>query len=432
MRLKNFTFLFTFIFLASTTSAMSAGFRLVEQDNAGQGRAHAMVASVADAAAVYYNPAAMFEVGKYASKVGVQFVDPKVEYDGQGTSMETSNETFAVPHLYVVHQYEGKGLAVGFGVFTNFGLGTTWSNDSPFRYVATDTELRTNTLNLNVAKKFGDKFSFAAGVDYMSSDVRFDSMFPFKFFVPGSADGYTVLKGTGDGWGYNLAMLFKPTDQIKIGVSYRSEIKTELTGDMEVLNFPSALQPLLALKGITGDDYKTSHSANINYPEILVVGISFQPNNKLTLECDIDYTGWSSYDELKIETSDSVVTPSGATLVPASTVSKKDWNDVTAFRFGASYKATEKLALRTGYYFDPTPIPEGTLDPRLPGNDRNMVALGAGYKAMDNFTIDVAYSYIWTDTRSVNNSVGAGVMSSVNGDYKTTTHIFGVSVGYAM
>ncbi len=432
MRLKNFTFFFAFIFLVSSTTAMAAGFRLLEQDNAGQGRAHAMVASVNDAAAVYYNPAAMLEVGKYAAKVGVQFVAPTVQYEGQGTSMETSNETFTIPHLYVVHQYEDKGLAVGFGVFTNFGLGTTWSNDGPFRYIATDTELKTKTLNLNVAKKFGDKFSFAVGVDYMSSDVRYDSMFPFGFFIPGSADGYTVLKGTGDGWGYNLALLFKPTKQIKIGMSYRSEIKTELTGDMEVLNFPSGLQPLLALKGMRGDDYKTSQSVNIDYPEIFVVGISFQPNDRLTLEFDIDYTGWSSYNEINIKASDSVVTPTGATIVPAQTVRKTNWNNVTAYRFGVSYKATEQLALNTGYYFDPTPIPEDTLDPRLPGNDRNLFAPGAGYKATDNFTIDVAYSYIWTATRSVDNNVGANVLSSVDGDYKNTTHIFGVSVGYAM
>lgn len=412
--------------------AGAAGFRLLETDNAGQGMAHAVAASVTDASSVYYNPAAMVEAGEYASKAGFQFVDPKAEYDGQGTSLETANTTFAVPSVYFVKGFGDKGLALGLGAFVNFGLGTTWSNNGPFRYVATDTQLRTTTYNANIAKKFGDIFSIAAGVDYMTTDVRYDAMYPFAAFEAGSHDGYQIMEGSGAGWGYNAAVLVKPTESLKLAVTYRSNIKTTVSGDISLLNFPGTLRPLLMANGISGDDYKSSAEVDIDYPAILVFGVAFKPVEKLTLEADVNYTGWSSYDQLEFKFDKPLSTPGGVAILPSKSTQKKDYENTVAYHVGGAYAYNDNLTLRAGYYFDPTPVPDKTFDPRLPDADRNLVALGFGYKASDNFTLDVAYSYLWTGSRSVNNDVGAEVMSSIDGDYKTTTHILGLSVGYQL
>jgi len=412
--------------------AGAAGFRLLETDNAGQGMAHAVAASVGDAAAVYYNPAAMVDLGEYASKAGMQFVDPMSEYTGQGKSMTTANTTFAVPNVYIVKGYSESGLAVGLGAFVDFGLGSTWSNDGPFRYVATDTQLRTTTYNLNVAKKLGDMFSIAAGVDYMTTNVRYDAMYPFGFFEPGAADGYRIMEGTGSGWGFNAAVSVKPTESLKLALTYRSNIKTTVTGDISLLNFPGTLLPILRANGVSGNDYKSSADVDINYPAILVFGIAYKPIEKLTLEADVDYTGWSSYDKLEFKFKKPLSIPGVASILPATSTQTKDYNNTVAFHFGGAYAYNDNLTLRAGYYFDPTPVPDKTFDPRLPGADRNLAAIGFGYKASDNFTVDVAYSYLWAATRSINNDVGADVMSSVDGDYKTTNHIFGISVGYQL
>lgn len=420
----------TLVLIFAPAVASASGFRLMEQDNAGQGMAHAVAASVADAAAVYYNPAAMVEAGEYAAKTGMQFVDPKAEYDGQGTSVETANTTFAIPNLYVVKNYKDHGVAVGLGAFVNFGLGTTWPNDGPFRYVATDTQLRTTTYNLNVAKKFGDSFSAAVGVDYMTSDVRYDAMYPFGFFEPGSHDGYQIMEGSGSGWGYNAAVLFKPAESVKLALTYRSKIKTSISGDIQLLNFPGTLLPLLRAQGISGDDYKSSADVDIEYPDILVFGVAWQASERLLVEADVNYTGWSSYDELSFKFKKPLSTPTGVAILPAKSTTKKNYENTIAYHLGGAYSYNDRLTLRAGYYFDPTPVPDDTFDPRLPDADRNLAAIGFGYKAADNFTVDAAYSYLWTGTRSVDNDIGASTMSTIDGDYKTTTHIFGLSVGY--
>jgi len=425
------TVLLAFAVTLAPSLANAAGFRLVETDNAGQGQAHAIVASVSDAASVYYNPAAMVDIGGYSAKAGMQIVDPKATYSGQGTSLDTSNTSFAIPHLYVVKNFQEAGMAVGFGLFVNFGTGTTWPIDGPFRYVATDTQLRTHTFNLNVAKKFGDSLSVAAGIDYMTTNVRYDAMYPFGFFQTGAADGFQILEGDGTGFGFNAAVLFKPTDKLRIGASYRSSIKTTISGDMKIQNFPSSLQPLLALAGISGDDYTSSAELDLEYPAIIVLGIAYQATERLLVEVDFDYTGWSSYDELNFKFDRPLAIPgAGVSILPATSNQEKNWDNVIAYRVGAAYKYNDQLTLRGGFYLDPTPIPDDTFEPRLPGHDRKLVSLGFGYKAGDNFSIDAAYAYLWTGSRSVDNNIGATTFSSIDGDYETTIHIFGVSVGY--
>jgi len=417
--------------ILSPAPARAAGFRLVEQDNAGQGQAHAITASVNDAAAVYYNPAAMVDAASYAAKAGFQFVDPKNQYSGPLRSFETANETFAVPHLYVMKNFGESGWAVGLGAFANFGTGTNWSMYDTFNYEATNTKLTSSTINLNAAKRISDTISVAVGVDYLKADVIYDSMYPFGPALSASLpDGYLNVKGDGGAFGFNVAALVKPSANLRIGVSYRSRVTVKLSGDAVIQNFPGVLRPLLAANGEAGDDWASGVEADLALPDMLQVGLAYQATERLVVEFDADYTGWSSLDKLEFKFSKPLAIPSsGAALLPATRVKTFDWKNVVALRLGAAYQYSEALTLRCGAYHDPSPVPEETFTPRLPDADRRLASLGFSYRAADNFTIDAAYSYLWTDTRSVDNTVGAPFVT-VDGDYKSTTNIFGASVGY--
>ncbi len=425
------------LFLFAAVPSHAAGFRINEQDNAAQGMGAAVTASVNDASAVYYNPAAMTELGAYAAKAGVLVVDPKNEYTGSGAnagaSITTANVSYAVPHAYVVKNFEEKGLAVGLGVFSNFGLGTTWSNDGPFRYYATDSQLSTATLNLNVAKKVGDTLSLAVGVDVMNAQGKLDSMYPFAAFEPGAADGYLNLRGSGTGFGFNAAALLRPTENLRVGLTYRSRIKLALTGDLELQNLPGTLAPLLGAGAKAGDDYKTGTSLDITTPDIITLGVAFNVTEELMIEGTLDYTLWSSYDSLTVKNDTPLIIPtSGTAVVPAESSEPKNWNDVLGVRVGGAYALNPATTLRVGYFYDPTPVPDETFDPRMPDSTRHFVNLGVGYKAADNFTVDFSYSYILAQKRTVDNDVGAKTGSSVDGDYQSTGHVYGLSFGYRM
>ena len=411
--------LFTFV-----QSASAAGFRLLETDNVGQGQAHAMVAGVTDSAAVYYNPAAMAELEKYGAKAGFEIIDPKTKVTQSSANSETANESYAVPHIYSVKKLQDSGIAIGFGVFSNFGAGTQYSIYSPLRYEATVTQLRTTTANVSGAMSL-DLVSIGLGLNYMTSKVIYNSMYPF---TGAGADGYALMEGSGSSFGINAGLLFKATDAIKIGLAYRSPMSAKLKGTMHIENFPSPLLPILTGHGITGDDYSSDAETTVNFPGIATAGVNINITEAFSMEVDADMTQWSSFDKLEF-TFASPLSHDGTTLLPSTSKKDQKWKDTVSIRAGVAFKYDSQLTLRAGYYIDPSPVPDDTFTPRIPDADRNVITVGFSYAAEDKYVVDASFAYVNMGTRTVSNSVGAPA-TDVSGDYNTTANVFGVSFGY--
>ena len=76
------------------------------------------------------------------------------------------------------------------------------------------------------------------------------------------------------------------------------------------------------------------------------------------------------------------------------------WKDATQIRVGVEYMATNNLALRGGYYYDPSPAPNKTMNVLVPSYDFNAISFGLGYK-LNGLTIDVAVEYLIGKDRDV-------------------------------
>jgi len=149
----------------------------------------------------------------------------------------------------------------------------------------------------------------------------------------------------------------------------------------------------------------------------LSLGISYKPSEKLTIALEAERTGWSSYDKVDVDLKNEI--PAGGFT---DITTKKDWRDTWAYKVGVEYLLSDKLALRGGYMYDHTPIPESAFDPRVPDSDQQDVSIGLGYKR-DKLTIDAAYMAAFYKDRNVNNSI-------LSGTYKGFAHFVGLSVGY--
>jgi len=228
----------------------------------------------------------------------------------------------------------------------------------------------------------------------------------------GGSDGEFGLKGDGNGWGYNIGLLFTPHEKIRIGASYRSSVKVDYDGTATLRNIAPALQPLFG-----GSSYKTDAKTAIEFPAIFGVGIAYKPTERLTLEVGTEWTGWSSYNSQNVHLKDQV-----ATAGFVDTSQKKDWQDTWAVKVGAEYRATDNLSLRAGYAYDKTPAPDKTFDPRLPDSDQQDISVGVGYQ-INKLKIDAAYMAVIYKDRDVSNSI-------VSGEYKSFAHLVGVSMGY--
>ena len=90
-------------------------------------------------------------------------------------------------------------------------------------------------------------------------------------------------------------------------------------------------------------------------------------------------------------------------------------------KFGAQYDLTENFALRAGYTFVKTAVPERTLSPANPDEDGHNFSIGFGYKT-GKWIVDAFYNIEIYKDRQVNNDI-------LSGEYENLCHFIGFSVG---
>jgi long-chain fatty acid transport protein len=243
-----------------------------------------------------------------------------------------------------------------------------------------------------------DKFSVGLGVEAMYFAIDLRKKLPTTL----GFDLDSKLEGDSFGLGWNLGLLYRATDSLHFGLTYRSEVEQTVEGDFDTY-----------LPG--GSKYfGKGASGKITLPDLLSAGIAFKPTERLSVEMDAVLTRWSTYDRLAIDFDDGT-----------SVTSEKAWNDTWRYQLGIEYALDENLDLRLGYVIDPSPIPDETIDYIAPTNDRQLYSIGLGYRKGE-WVYDLSYTYLKIDEREIEGREGDHVFDgrSENGD----AHLFGISL----
>ncbi|HEX8043467.1 OmpP1/FadL family transporter [Candidatus Deferrimicrobium sp.] len=393
--------LLVLLFTASTSFA--GGFRLPEAGAKAMGMGFAFTAQADDPSAIYFNPAGLTQLKGQNAMVGLTYVREKgADFTGTtpltGGATETQkNLNFYIPNGYYTRTTNSGNIAYGVGVFAPFGLGQEYKdkNTSIFRNQITKIDLQTIVVNPTIAFKVNDVLSVGFGIDYMWGKAKLAK----TPVAPGVGNLYNLELESdwgldGDAWGYNFGLLLKPTENFRIGASFRSPFNLKLKdADVSISN----TNPAYGTGQLGPTPSNTKGSATIAIPATFALGAAYTMG-RLTVEADADWTFWHSFDSLPITIQNQVPTL-------FSTDSPKRWEDVVAFRLGVEYRVTDPLALRAGFVYDPTPVPASTMGPELPDSIKLDYMLGAGYK-IGAWTIDVAGMYVDKKDRTVNNQAG--------------------------
>lgn len=410
--------------------AFAAGFALPEQSTSAMGLSSAFVAQADDPSAAWYNPAAITRLDGTQVSGGLIPIYPILTHNATNGYTDVSVRDIHLPfHLYMTHKYNDK-ISTGLSINNPFGLSTTWEDNSTVRYVATFSKIITTEVNPTVAYKISDNLSVAAGIAYVKVRATMEKKLNFGAL----GDQNFRLSGDGDGWGANAAVLYKAASNLDLGLSYRSRVKVAVDGEATVD------VPGLLLLGLPFNPGTNSAQTEIVLPDLIQFGGSYKANDNLTLNADIGYTWWKTYDRLVI-TSNTILeltTDLAAMGVGAPTntsIDEKEWKNTWTLRLGAQYKLNNEWKLRIGYVNDQTPVQEERyFETRVPDANRQGYSIGSGY-TMGKMTIDTAYQYIRFNTRTItnssyDNSTNPAVNGALNGTYKSTAHLIGVTVGY--
>lgn len=307
----------------------------------------------------------------------------------------------------------------GVGLTTPYGQSTDWGDDSAFRYTAPYfAELRLVDITPCLAGKINDRFSVALGADLFWSDLDLKQVYSW-FPVTGSPmtpDSEAEFSGEGQGFGGNAAASWQVTEKQKLALTYRSAVRVEYEGDFEISRLPTAELPAMLQLIVTP---RSDFSTEIEFPAIAALGYGVQATDKLRIEADVEWIQFSSYDSLPLDAGANNV------LLPATSV-KEDWDDTWTFSLGADWQWSEALALRAGYAFIQSPIPDETFSPTLPDADRHVISLGFGYEH-GSHSLDLACAFSLFEDREITGNQNP----AYDGTYEITSTLAGISYSYS-
>lgn len=404
----------------------AAGFQLLEQNGSGIGNAYAGSAAIADnASTIYFNPAGMTYLPGLNISAGVAAVRPSFKFSndgstgpggtpGLGPNGGDAGSWGVLPNAYFSWQLTPKWYA-GLGLGAPFGLMTEYDDPGWVgRYHSKKFEIRSVNINPSVAYKVNERFSIGAGLNWTYLDAEFSRAAPFAVpgvGIVGDLDATVDMKG--DGWGWNIGMIYELTPDTRVGLSYRSRVKIDPDGDTTVSNqsVPGAFPTLSA-----------DASTSVKLPDTAILSIAHQLNARWLLLGDISWTGWSSIQSLDIQNS-------GNPAVPSDSLDLK-FRDTWRIAFGANYRVNERWTLKGGVAWDQSPIRNANYRPTsLPDKDRYWVSVGAQYAVSKRTQIDIGYTHLFLSDTDMDNATDPA-KGVVRGSYDSQANIVGIQVSH--
>jgi long-chain fatty acid transport protein len=451
------------ILALGASSAYGAGFALQEQNASGLGHAYAGGAAAAeDVSTIFYNPAGLVRLSSMQVVVAGNVICPSAKFHDSGSQPATfqtlggtggdAGSCAVVPNLYLGVPFTDK-WSFGIGINAPFGLKTEYDSDWIGRFQAVKSEVQTINVNPVLSWEPTKDWTVGAGVSYqhikaeLTSRANYAGLFAqgvgqavaagqvpaaFASTLIGSAAGLqsdVKVEGNDNAWGWNVGVLWQATPQTRVGASYRSSIKYDVEGTVSFDNptalgtLPPPLQPVgaLILGGVNARLFDGGARLSIKLPETANASIFHQFNNQWDLMADVQYTGWSSIQELKVS----------RTTGEVLSTTPENFRNTWRISAGANYRYTDAWTLRGGAAWDQTPVRDAERTPRLPDNDRTWLALGAQYKINNNWAVDLAYAYLFIRDASINQNEGSTAANGlVSGTYKSNVNIVGLQVTY--
>lgn len=415
---------------AFASGAGASGFQLIEQTASGIGNAYAGSAAVAEnASTIFYNPAGMSELQGTQASVGLAAIKPSFKFtNGNSSSNLVGNGGDAgrwgfVPNAYLSSSLS-KDWSVGLGIGAPFGLMTNY--DKPWIGGAQSEKFDIKTLNINpsLAFRMNDVVTVAGGLNHQRLEAVYERIasstnLPASVnpVLPALNSTLVTMNVSDEATGWNVGTLIKLTPDTKLGLSYRSKMKYEASGNI------TASGNSLGVLALTSAGRVANVKAKIDLPDTFIASLAHQLDDRWQLLGDVSWTGWSSIPKIDI------MYTSGALSGTKAQTLDTQFRDTWRIAVGANYKYSDTLKLKMGVAYDQTPVKsESTRLVSMPDNDRIWFSFGSQFQLANNSVVDLGIAYLYVRDAKINNnqsSVGTSDRGTVNGTYKDSGLILG-------
>ncbi|TPE61790.1 long-chain fatty acid transporter [Sandaracinobacter neustonicus] len=409
--------------------AFASGFALREASPGGVGRAFAGEGAIADSAAtVWYNPAGMTKLEGFTATGGAHLLFVQSSQSDRGTTRSVPGLATAiatgggdggnpfhpviiVPTLYASMQLTDR-LWAGMGVNTPFGLVVDYDDGWFGRYDSTRSVVKTYNVQPSLAWKLDDRFSIGGGVSIQYIEADLNNALPN--LSPLLADGSARVKGDDISFGWDIGGRFE-SGPIAVGLHYRSQVKHKLKGSFTVSGL---LGPL------AGSNGETDARAPITLPDSLAFSAAIRASERARILASAEWTNWSVFDAIRIETVDGVSISS----------SPQHYRDSMSFHLGGEYDVSDRWTVRTGVATDSTPTVDRYRTSRVPDGDRVWLTAGASWKLNDNIETRFSYAHVFVTTEALDreddfySGTPAAITSTLRSENRGSVNMVGADV----
>ncbi|MBX2807108.1 MAG: outer membrane protein transport protein [Cellvibrionaceae bacterium] len=396
-----------------TGHSFAGGFQLSDHSVTSLGRAHSGYGIVGDdASAVQFNPAGMslltqsqWQLGGAHNAVSAKFTNTASTGANTGDNHDDTINA-VVPNAYFVMPLSEK---IHFGIGLTSPLGTNTDYDANFvgKYSGLKTKIVTIDINPAIAYQINNSVAIGAGISYQTFDTTLSAA--ASPLAPGSSLSVT---GDSSSFGYNIGTMIRFSEKSRLGLSYRSEIEHDITGDA-------------TFSGLGAADGTFAATAEFTSPDTAYIAYQRQISDKFLLAIGSRWTGWSSLDRLVIDFPTA--------LASQQKIEETNWKDAWTYTLGGDYHINTQWTLRAGLALDQTPISYEHNSVRTVDADRTWYSLGGTYHATKKLQLDFAYRYIEFDDSPVNQNItvsGNSIGSLVGNFNNVNIHTLALQLNY--
>ena len=373
-------FFLTLILGALTT--WGAGFGLYEMDAKSTAMGGNVLGKPMGPSTVFYNPAGMSCLTGTCVYVGATMLYPPVPYRTWGggyreTDGRLDPGAFVFPTVFVTQELPWD-FTFGLGFYADFGLGSKYDDNWAFKYDSIQTDLEAFTVNPALSYKVTDKWSVAGGlrltyVTFETTQLRDLNL--GNYMGQGYPNlGINRMNLSADnirnlGLGFNLGTRYQLTDDISVGVMYRSPLRTRLQGDA-------------AWSGMAvGGQHANPSEETLELPQQVTAGFNWDDFlvKKLHFGMSVSWIGWSCIETLAFPVDNPL------TGVREKQRLDMNWRDTVRAGLGFGYEITDNWEAMLGYVFDKDPSSDslGNAHTMLPPGDRHIISFGGAWHTVD-------------------------------------------------
>ena len=391
------------------------------------------------------NPAGMARIGQRADFSLEMFMpDRFVDFTGNGgEASDSAADQYGVPALGWTAPVsdDNNDMYFGGGIYGTSGMGVDYpvtqlaaanpAVPSPAMYFEGYSAIQfwqmAPTLAWNLDRK--TSFGVSLNIDYQSVALKQAFHGDTNATTGYQSDDTTMvnvdLSRTAQAFGYGLSLcvLHDLNDQITVGASYKSkqnfgDLDYQLSHGDIIGNVGFGLDPGCGTPDGLGRIICPSgtYQLELDFPQMLAVGIAYTPIKPLTISLDVKQIKWS--DTLSTL---NITGPNGISLqMPAG------WDDQTIIALGLEYAVSDKLNLRLGFNQADAPIDDVDTDNNyiLPATSTRHIAIGGDYMLNKRWQLGFHASQASEETLS------SAASSPYNSKIGLEIRTVGINLGY--